>query len=301
MRASNIRRGALSVLAATLLFSAMGAMVKRASAELPNEMVVFFRSAISLLVLLPWIMHRGGVRILRTERLGAHLMRALFGLAAMYCFFYAIGFLPLADAVLLNYSAPLFIPFFATVVLRERVPRAIWFAILLGFVGIAMILKPGMALFTPAALIGLVSGILAAMAMVGIRGLSSSEPATRTVFYFSLVCTIVSAVPLLWAWQTPNPHLWGVLITMGACGSLAQLFLTRAYGFAPAAQVGPFTYATVVFAALLGWWFWDEVPDLLSAFGATIVCLAGVLTIRFAGVKTAPATDLPPTQSSEPR
>jgi drug/metabolite transporter (DMT)-like permease len=278
----DLRRGALLMLASGLLFSTMGALVKHLSAHLPNEMVVFFRSAMGLLALLPWVLHRG-VSQLKTKKLRGHLGRGLAGVAAMYCYFYAIAHLPLAEATLLNYSTPLFVPFIAAAWLGEKISRKLWTAIATGFVGIVLILKPGLDLFTPVSLIGLASGMFAALAMVSIRRLTHTEPTLRIVFYFSAVCTAVSAVPLIWRWQTPDPGLWAILIGMGALASLAQLLLTRAYSHAPAAQVGPFTYSTVVFAAAIGWIFWGEIPDLLSFGGTALVCLAGIMTIRFAG------------------
>jgi drug/metabolite transporter (DMT)-like permease len=278
----DLRRGALLMLASGLLFSTMGALVKHLSAHLPNEMVVFFRSAMGLLALLPWVLHRG-VSQLKTKKLRGHLGRGLAGVAAMYCYFYAIAHLPLAEATLLNYSTPLFVPFIAAAWLGEKISRKLWTAIATGFVGILLILKPGLDLFTPVSLIGLASGMFAALAMVSIRRLTHTEPTLRIVFYFSAVCTAVSAVPLIWRWQTPDPGLWAILIGMGALASLAQLLLTRAYSHAPAAQVGPFTYSTVVFAAAIGWIFWGEIPDLLSFGGTALVCLAGIMTIRFAG------------------
>jgi drug/metabolite transporter (DMT)-like permease len=278
----DLRRGALLMLASGLLFSTMGALVKHLSAHLPNEMVVFFRSAMGLLALLPWVLHHG-VSQLKTKKLRGHLGRGLAGVAAMYCYFYAIAHLPLAEATLLNYSTPLFVPFIAAAWLGEKISRKLWTAIATGFVGILLILKPGLDLFTPVSLIGLASGMFAALAMVSIRRLTHTEPTLRIVFYFSAVCTAVSAVPLIWRWQTPDPGLWAILIGMGALASLAQLLLTRAYSHAPAAQVGPFTYSTVVFAAAIGWIFWGEIPDLLSFGGTALVCLAGIMTIRFAG------------------
>lgn len=291
MHADNLRRGALLMLASGLLFSTMGALVKYMSAHLPNEMVVFFRSAMGLLALLPWVLHRG-VGHLKTRKIGGHLWRGLAGVAAMYCYFYAIAHLPLAEATLLNYSTPLFVPFIAAAWLGEKIPRKIWTAIITGFVGIVLILKPGLDLFTPVSLIGAASGLFAALAMVSIRRLTHTEPTLRIVFYFSAVCTAVSAVPLLWRWQTPDPGLWVLLIGMGALASLAQLLLTRAYSHAPAAQVGPFTYSTVVFAAAIGWMFWGEIPDLLSFGGTALVCLAGIMTIRFAGQRLLPEARL---------
>ncbi len=270
------------MIASGLLFSIMGALVKHVSAQLPSEMVVFFRSVMGLLALLPWVLHRG-LGQLKTKNLRGHLGRGLAGVSAMYCYFYAIAHLPLAEATLLNYSTPLFVPFIAAVWLGEKISRKLWTAIATGFIGIVLILKPGLDLFTPVSLIGLASGVFAALAMVSIRRLTHTEPTLRIVFYFSAVCTTVSAVPLLWRWQTPDPGLWALLIFMGALASLAQLLLTRAYSHAPAAQVGPFTYSTVVFAATMGWIFWGEIPDFLSFGGTALVCLAGIMTIRFAG------------------
>jgi drug/metabolite transporter (DMT)-like permease len=279
MQTTNLRRGAASMIVAAVLFAGMGAFVKRAAAELPNEMVVFFRSAFGLLALLPWLLRRDAPS-LRTQRLGAHVGRSLIGLGSMACFFYAIPRMPLGEAVLLNYSAPLFIPLIAWAWLREPVSARLFAVIGLGFIGIALILKPGLGLFTPAAIIGLISGVLAAIAMTGARELTRTEPSTRIVFYFTLTCTLASSVPLLWAWNTPPAHLWMPLLGAGVCASAAQLFMVRAYALAPASQSGPFMYATIVFAALLGWMVWGEVPDLLSLVGAVVVCAAGVLMIR---------------------
>lgn len=282
MYAQDLRRGAALMIASGLLFSTMGALVKYLSPQLSSEMVVFFRSLLGLIALTPLVVHRGA-GLLKTRRWRGHLGRGLAGVTAMYCYFYALAHLSLAEAVLLNYSTPLFIPFIAAVWLGEHISGRLWATIALGFGGIVLILKPGLALFTPVSLVGLASGLFSALAMVSIRRLSSSEPALRTVFYFSLVCTVVSAVPLTWSWQTPDPKLWVLLLVMGSVASLAQLLLTRAYAHAPAAQVGPFTYSTVVFAAVIGWLIWGEFPDALSFGGAALVCLAGALTIRFAG------------------
>ena len=295
MPTDNLRRGAAYMAISALLFAGMGALVKFVSASLPNEMVVFFRSAMGLVVLLPWFW-RECIAGIRTTLLPQHLARSAAGLGAMYCFFYAIAHLPLAEATLLNYSTPLFIPFIAAAWLGERIPRGLWQILIMGLLGVVLILKPGLALFAPAALVGLASGILAAFAMTGIRRLSKTKPVTRIVFYFTAFSTLVSAVPLLWRWQAPGPELWGALIAIGILATAAQLFLTRAYRCAPAAQVGPFTYMTVVFAATAGWLFWDEVPDVLSLLGALLVVAGGIFTIRRAG-RYAPASETLPSKS----
>jgi drug/metabolite transporter (DMT)-like permease len=292
MHTDNLPRGAALMLAAALLFAATGAIIKHVSAQLPNEMVVFFRSFFGLLALAPFFV-RHGPRYYATHRLGAHLVRALAGLTAMYCYFYAIAHLPLAEAVLLNYTAPLFIPLAALLWVGERFSRKLWWPIGIGFVGIVFILKPGQSLLAPIAVIGLASGLFSALAMAGIRKLTNTEPAIRVVFYFSLTSTLVAALPLTWRWQTPAADLWLPLILIGVLSTLAQILMTRGYAHAPAAQVGPFLYAIVVFAGLFGWALWQEIPDWLSLVGTLLVILAGILAIHLGGRATAPPAELP--------
>lgn len=282
MYPENHLHGALLAITAALMFAAMGATIKTLSADLPTEMAVFFRNFFGLLVLLPWLL-RGGVRALATQRFHAHLMRSLAGLAAMYCFFYAIRYLPLSEAVLLNFTAPIFVPFVALFLLKESVSRQLWWAILVGFVGVTLILKPGMAMFSPAALIGLASGALAALAVANIRRMAETEPTTRIVFYFSIISTLVSAIPLLWHWQTPQPALWGLMILSGIFATAGQLLLTRSYALASASFIGPFTYSSVVFATIIGWLLWDESPHALTLSGALLVCVAGIIAMRQVG------------------
>ena len=277
--ARNLRRGAMYMVGSGLLFAGMGIAVKYASASLSNETIVFFRSAAGLVAILPLAFHRG-LPALRTEHLGLHAIRGLAGLAAMYCFFFAIAHLPLAEAVLFNYATPLFVPFIAFLWLRERFTAKLWVFIAVGFVGIALILKPTPATFNPVSLIGLSAGMLAAFAMTTIRRLTRTEPSFRIVFYFAVVSTAISAVPLLWAWETPPAALWAVLIAMGILGTGAQLLLTRAYALAPAAMVGPFTYSTVAFAALFGAVLWQERLDPMAVLGIALVCMAGMLVLR---------------------
>jgi len=282
-----LRRGALLMLASAFFFAAMGLAVKLASRSLSNYAVVFFRNAVGLVTLLPWLGGLG-VRGLATRDVRGHLIRSLAGLASMYCFFYAIAHLRLADAVLLNYSLPLFMPFIARVWLREPIPHGLWRGLGLGFLGIALILKPGMSLFNPIALVALAAAMLAALAQVGVRSLAGTEPTTRIVFYFSVISTVVSALPLFGAWRPPAPALWPVLVAMGTTATLGQLLLTRAYASAPAAQVGPFIYAAVPFAAILEGALLHQWLDAMSMVGAVLICAAGILTLRTAPAATAP-------------
>ncbi|MGH8509077.1 MAG: DMT family transporter [Gammaproteobacteria bacterium] len=276
-------RGALCAVGASLMMALMSTAIRIASGELPNEMVVFLRNGFGLVALLPWI-RAGGVSGLATAQFSRHLLRSFSGLAAMYCFFYALGHLNLGEAVLLNFSAPLYIAPIALLWLGETMSWRVGWAAVVGFLGVALILKPGSGFFTSAAMIGALSGLLAAVAMVSVRGMSATEPSVRTVFYFTAIATVVSAVPLLWSWQTPTVSALALMALAGFFATKGQLLLTRGYALAPAARVGPYTYTTVIFASAIGWILWSEIPDALTIAGAVLIGVSGGLAM--AGSKT---------------
>jgi drug/metabolite transporter (DMT)-like permease len=267
------------MIGSALMFALMGAGVKLASRTLSNAEIVFFRSALGLLFLLPLVAPLGWAG-LRTERPGEHLIRGIAGLATMACFFYAIAHMRLPDAVLLNYSLPLFMPFVEALWLGEPVPRRLWGPIGVGFAGIVLILKPGIGVFQPVALIGLLSALFASVAQVGVRQLTRTEPLVRIIFYFAAVSTLLSAIPAALSWRTPEGMEWWLLLAIGGSGTVGQLLLTAAYGSASAARVGPFIYSSVVFAGLQEWTLWGSVPDALSLAGMVVVAAAGVLALR---------------------
>lgn len=282
-------RGALCLIAAAFLFAAMAALIKViAATRLPNEVIVFYRNVFGLLSLLPWLIRRG-IPALSTGYPWLHVMRSAAGLASMYCFFFAVARMPLGDVMVLNYTAPLFVPLLALAWLKESITPRLWLAICLGFAGVVLTLKPGMAVFSAVAVIALASGLLAAVAVVTIRRMAHREPSTRIVFYYSAVSCAISAVPLAWGWQTPSLIQLLLLAAVGMLATGGQLFLTRGYSLAAAARVGPFLYTAVIFAAALGWIFWAEVPDGFSAAGALMVCGAGILAVRHMDIATAPA------------
>ena len=267
----NLPLGALFAVLAALSFAVMAAGVKVAARQVPGEVIVFFRCAASLLILLPWLLRQGAGAV-RTARLGGHLWRAAFGTCAMYLFFYALAHLHLAEAILLTYSTPLFIPFIAWAWIHEPPPPVIFPAVSLGLIGIVLIARPAAGLeVSPATVAGVLSGVCAAAAMVSIRRIADTEPAPRIVFYFSVVSTLIAAVPLAWSWSAVSGRMLALLLGIGALATLGQLCLTRAYALAPAARVGAFTYVAVVFGGLLGWVLWREQPDPRSILGMALV------------------------------
>jgi drug/metabolite transporter (DMT)-like permease len=287
----NLLLGALFILVAEFFFASMGAAVKTVTADLPSEMAVFMRNLFGLALMIP-LAWRNGLAGLRTEIMPIHLLRSLAGVSAMYCFFYVLANLKLADGMLLKMTAPLFMPLIALLWLSERLHRQTLLALVIGFAGVFLVLNPD-GEFNRVALIGLLGGALAALAKVSLRRLGRSEPSVRVVFYFALLSTVISAVPMLWHWQTPNTLQWGLFALVGLMGTLGQLFLTRGYAIASASSASPFTYASVLFGAAYGYLFWDERVSLQFIMGALLIALAGVLALRVRRITEPPLVSDP--------
>ncbi len=276
---NNVLKGAGFILLSELLFVVMGSQVKSLSQELPTEMIVFFRNLFGLQVILPLLL-RQGFGALYTQRASLHLLRGLAGLSAMYCFFYAIANLPLANAMILKMSAPLFIPIIAMLWLGERLNGLIVFAVTLGFAGVALILQPDLEGFDSVALIAVAGGFFAAIAKTTVKKLTSSENPATIVFYFALTGMLLSSVPAYLVWTPPNAQQMLQLLLLGTAAASAQFVMTRAYSFAPASKISHYAYSSVLYASLLGWLFWDEWMNLLGWIGAAMVIASGMVLLK---------------------
>ena len=271
-------QGAALLAVSALLFSVMGVLIREASATVNNENIVFFRNIVGVVFFLPLLLSKG-LRPLKTKRLKSHLLRTSYGLAAMYCFFYAIAHLPLTDAMLFTYSAPVFTPIIAYLWLKEPLTKRMLAFSLLGLVGVILVAKPSSAIFNSLSMVGLAASLLAATAFVSIREMSDTEPAFRMVFYFSFFSSLISAVPLLWAWQPLNAEQLAILFAAGLMAVLAQIVMSRAYSIAPPGLIGPVAYLAIIFAGIFSLLRWGEVPNLTTIVGAVLIFSASILTL----------------------
>lgn len=271
-------QGALFIILSELFLVCSGMVVKQITSDLPTEMIVFARNLFALILLMPWLL-RSGISSIKTTALKLHVARAAVGVTAMMCLYYSWGHLPLAEAALIKQTAPFFIPLFALWWLGERISGTVKLAICVGFVGVFLVLNPGQGSLNVAVLIALFGAMLGALAKVIIRRMSTSEPASRIVFYFALFSTLLALPSALLNWVTPNLVELGWLLLMAITSTIAQLMLSKGYALAPAGQLGPYTYASVVFAAFFGWLLWDEVLGFASLVGLLLIFSAGLLAL----------------------
>ena len=275
---SNIRQGALFLLLGEALLAVMGGLIKFLSETLSTEQIVFFRNAAGLLILLPLIVNQGS-KLLKTKVWHWHLMRGVVGVSAMYCYFWALGHMPLTEAFLVKLSSPFFMPLIGLLWLGERAGKFSIAAVFVGFTGVACILRPDDSTFTFIAMVALLGAFLAALAKVTIRRMSGSESSQTIVFYFAMIAALISAPGAALHWQPVAAPLWGWILLLGLVATLGQLALTHAYRIAPTGKVGVYAYSAVLYGALMGWLIRDEIPLWTTWLGASLIVAAGLLNL----------------------
>jgi drug/metabolite transporter (DMT)-like permease len=281
MLANNPGRGAIMLVSGELLLAVMAAMVKHLTDQgLASETIVFFRNLLGLLFLFPILFYGGGLGQLKTRRTGIHLVRAVTGVAAMFLFFYTIAHATLAEAVLVKMTAPFFLPLIGLIWLGDRVRPQTWWAILLGFVGVVVILQPGSGAFNPVLLLALASAALMGVAKVSIRRMADSEPPRRIVFWFGIFSTLISAIPMLWSQHWPSSSQFGWLLAIGLIATIAQMCMTHAYQLASPGRIGVYNYSSVIWAVALGWLFWGESLYTSFLIGTLLIVSAGMWNLR---------------------
>lgn len=277
--APHLVKGALLLLLAEACFAGIGAVVKFTSATASEAQVVFFRNFFALLLMLPFLF-KHGFSLLKTRRWYLHASRALTGIISMYCFFYVLARLPLAQGMLVLLLSPFVVPIIARFWLKERPSRITLTGIVLGFAGVVLALPTPDPNLNLILLVALTSAVLVAVTKTTIRYMSDTEPAVRIVFYFSLLTAVLSAVPVPFYWQPLTIEVWLAFLGMGVLAAVGQLAMTRAYAIAPASDIGMWTYSSVIFAGAFGYLFWQEPVTMSWAAGVLVIFYAGYITTR---------------------
>lgn len=258
------------------LFSLMDASGKFLVGSYSVFQIVAIRGVVSVAILAPILFREHGVNVLRAGRPLSLILRSGLGVAAMLLFFTGIHYLPLADATAIGFSGAIFMTVFSAIFLREKVEWQRWTAIALGFVGALVVARPGSETFHWAGLLLLLCAFLYAGMMTMTRFLARSESNATMVFYHSVISTLVGAVVLPFIWVTPG---WGELMLMVGMGVLAtagHMIFAQAFREAPVSVLAPFEYTALLWASLLGFFVWGDVPGINVWAGSVILIVAGL-------------------------
>jgi len=273
--------GILLIVAAFFCVAVMSAFGKAAS-NVSTATISFFQSFISLVLFLPWTL-RHGIKDLKTSQLPLNIARALAGLLSQVLYFWAVKEMTLIDAVLLVNAAPLFIPIVALVWNRTPITLAVGVSLLVGFVGVVLIIKPGADLLTNrSALIALSAALFSAIALVSVNKLSGHNQPDTILFYYFFIASLATLPFAIFHWSEPTATEWGYLLGVGVFMAAAQLLIILAYQNATASQIAPFNYSVVIFSGLIGWAVWHNTLGWVSAVGILLVCVGGILSIVLA-------------------
>jgi drug/metabolite transporter (DMT)-like permease len=266
-------RAALLMLGSTVFFGLMAVAIRLASDTLHTFEIAFFRNFFGLMAALPLLL-KHGPGLLKTTQLPRYFIRCLIGVLSMFCGFWAIGHLPLAQAVSLSYSTPIFVTIAAVIFLHEQVRARRWAAVALGFLGVLIIVRPGTGDFSAGTLIALTAAVLSGVVSIQIKQLSYTEPADRIVFYTTLLWVPLSLGPALFVWQWPQGIAWVWVIAAGFLGTGGHMLWTRALKLGDVSALTPISFMQLPLVAIAGWLLFDEGLSRWTALGAGIIFAA---------------------------
>ncbi|HRO86652.1 MAG TPA: DMT family transporter [Chiayiivirga sp.] len=295
----DLRRAIVMMLVSTLFFGSMAVMIRLASAELHPFEIAFFRNLFGFAFALPLLL-RHGIGLLRTSHLSLYFVRCLIGIGSMLCGFWAIVHLPLAEAISISYAAPLFVTIGAALVLGEVVRIRRWTAVVVGFLGVLLIVRPGAASFNVHTLAALAAAVLSGSVAISIKFLSRTEKPDAIVLYTTLLWVPMSLVPALFVWTWPHGITWLWVVLAGFFGTAGHMFWTRALKLGDASLLTPISFVQVLVVGVYGWLLFDETVDRWTAAGATVV-LASNYYIAYRETKLARQTVTDPEVGSQSR
>ncbi len=284
---SHIILGAFLALATSVVVSLATAATKYTATYVSVEQIVFCQYLFSVLLMLPTLYRQRG-RLLKTAHPGLHLVRSASGWLSFYTFYLALEHIPLVDAALLRNGAPICVPLLLFFWKGYKLPLIRWIPVLVGFVGIALVLKPEGSTFSVWHLVALSAAVALACSIVSTRMLTSTETTSRIIFYYFLFSSICGLPLAISHWQ-PIPLIALPLIAgIGLSIWLTMWLYTKAYSYAGATVISPISYCGVLFTGLLGWLIWGQVPSQSALLGAVLIIGGGITSVYLGGDKTQP-------------
>lgn len=271
------------MLASTLCFGVMAICIRLASRTEPTFEIAFFRNFFGLLSLLPILLlpvlrsptpRKTLDGIVRTRQLPRYFTRCLIGVASMFCGFWAIGHLPLSQAISLAYSSPIFVTIAAVFLLGEKVRMRRWMAVAAGFIGMLVIVRPGSQAFSPGLLVAVAAAVLSAIVAIQIKQLSKVDGPDTIVLWTYLFWVPMSLLPALAVWHWPEGEAWLWLVLCGVFGTGGQWLWTRALKLGELSALTPISFMQLPIVTLAGWWLFDESVDRWTMIGAGIILSA---------------------------
>lgn len=278
---SRLKLGMILMVISCVFFATASSLVYHFRGRFPTIQIIFIQNFVSLICILPMALRRGP-RYMQTNLFPLHLFRDIMGVGSYFLYFLTIRYLNLVDATTLHYTTPFFIPLVWRLWQKEKIQTNVWWSIIVGFVGVALILNPSQEIFRLGFVVGISSGILSAIALVTVRILGmKQEPPCRTLFYYFSVGSLLS-LPFAWSnWVQPNGEEWFFAIGIGLATALGQIFLIIAYRHGTASFLAPLSYSTVVYNTIIACIIFNQEISLRSWIGTIFIVIGGTASYIF--------------------
>ena len=272
----HVLRGVLLLIAAMSTFAVVDTIAKYLARSYPVPLVVWARYATQTLFMLLVLGPRMKLDLVRSRRPGLQIIRGIVLVVSTVLFFSALALMPLAEASAITFLSPLVLAGMSVWLLRERVRRSAWAAIIVGLIGVLIIIRPGGGVFTPAAILPVLTAVCFASYQLLTRKLAGIDSTLTTLFYGAIVGTLLVTLGLPFFWQTPTHALhWLLFAVLGVIGGIGHFVLIRAFTHAPPSALAPFVYVQLVAVLILGYAVFGEFPDGWSLVGMAIIVLSG--------------------------
>lgn len=243
---------------------------------IPVIEIVWARMAFGTLMAFPFALRLVGWRGLMPKRLVFHALRSIFLMAATGFFFWGLRYLPIADTLSIFFVEPLVITLLSPWLLGESVGTKRWVAVVIGFLGTLVIIRPGFQTFNPGVVMALASGVSIAIYLLMTRKVAGEQPAMVTTFHTSLFGAVIASVAVVWLWVPPTPPQWGLMVTLAAIAVTGHFLIVRAYDHAEASLLAPLAYTEIIMATVGGWWFFGDFPDRWTFVGVGILIACAI-------------------------
>jgi drug/metabolite transporter (DMT)-like permease len=273
-------KGVAYMLAAGATLTFMDAGIKWLTDDYPVPQIGFMRYAVGIVVAIIFAWRLGGIATLRTNRPVGHALRSIFNLGTMLTFYYALDLLPLADTIAIGYAAPLFMTILSIPLLGENVGWRRWSAVVVGFVGVIVIVQPSPSGIGTGALFALAAALLYALTLVTLRQLSTTESSHTILFYYSVFVLLALAGFMPGMWVMPRVEDLWIILFVGIAGSFGQFFLNQAFRYGEVSLLAPLDYVALIWATLLGFLLWGDIPSPWVWLGTGIIVASGIYIIR---------------------
>lgn len=287
-------KGALLLVAAFLANTLQSAFGRAVGSSMDAQMFTWLTFLLALILLIPLLLLRRG-RDLPTRMLPMHLLRAGAGMVGFLLFITAARLVNLVNANVLLNTTPLFIPLLAWLVLKQRIPRPLWLALAIGFAGMVIVVQPNASVLDqPGDLLGLAAGLICAVEFLTVKALNRTESALTQLLYFLSIGSLISTLLMVGHFHAITTTQWLYVLGSALCLLSFQFLLIRAYRFADPSAIGAFQYSSVVFAGLIGWAWFQQIPNLGVILGTALICLGGALSILWQAPAAGAGGKLPP-------